>query len=68
MLCKQKQYFRFTFDIFRQSRRSFTQKRHLEDLKQIYDLLKEETLSNRKLVFMNSKTLNISRSFNNFVL
>jgi len=45
MLCNRKQYFRFTVDFFRQSRRSFTPKRHLEDLKQIYDLLKEETLS-----------------------
>lgn len=45
MLCNHKHYFRLSFDLFRQSRRSFTPKRHLEDLKQIYELLKDETLT-----------------------
>jgi hypothetical protein len=45
MLCNHKQYFRFIIGIFNQSRRSFTQTRQLEDLKQIYELLKQDTAS-----------------------
>ncbi|CAF2517704.1 unnamed protein product [Rotaria sp. Silwood2] len=45
MLCCHKQYFPLVTIIFYQSRRSFTQTRKLKDLQQIYELLKEESLS-----------------------
>lgn len=51
MLCNHKQYFRLITGTFYQSRRSFTQTRQLDDLKQIYDLLKEESLS--KILILN---------------
>jgi hypothetical protein len=43
MVHNHKQYFRSIAGIFYQSRRSFTQLRQLEELKQIYELLKEES-------------------------
>ncbi len=51
MLCHHKQYFRLITGIFRQSLRSFTQIRQLEDLKQIYVLLKEESFCNALVCF-----------------
>jgi hypothetical protein len=45
MWCNHKQYFQLTIGIFYQSRRSFTHPiRQLEELKQIYDLLKVQSL------------------------
>ncbi len=44
MLCMRTQYYRLITDIFIPPRRSFTQTRQLEDLQQLYELLKHETL------------------------
>jgi hypothetical protein len=44
MLFIRSQYYRFIPDIFTSSRRSFTQTRQLEDLQQLYQLLKHESL------------------------
>ncbi|CAF3619608.1 unnamed protein product [Rotaria sordida] len=45
MLCCHKQYFQLIRVLFYQSRRSFTPTRQLNDLQQIYELLKQESLS-----------------------
>lgn len=45
MLCNPKQYYRSIGTIFHHSRRSLFQTRQLEDLKQLYELLKEESAS-----------------------
>ena len=44
--------YRTFFDLFHQSRRSFTQPRQLDDLQRLYQLLKEESLSKRKTIFL----------------
>jgi hypothetical protein len=53
MLCNHKQYFRLIIGIFYQSRRSFTQTRQLEDLKQIYELLKVDPACKNSIFFLN---------------
>ncbi|CAF1213104.1 unnamed protein product [Rotaria sp. Silwood1] len=45
MLCSHKQYFQLFTLIFHQPRRLFTSSHQLEDLQQIYELLKEESLA-----------------------
>lgn len=44
MLYIRTQYYRLLTEMFIQPRRSFTQKRQLEELQQLYDLLKNESL------------------------
>jgi hypothetical protein len=51
MLFIRSQYYRFVPEIFIPPRRSFTQTRQLEDLQQLYELLKHESLC-KKFFFL----------------
>ncbi len=52
MLCMRTQYYRLITDIFIPPRRSFTRIRQLEDLQQLYELLKYETLCKVEFSFV----------------
>lgn len=44
MIFNRGKYYRFLSEIFIQQRRSYTEKRELEELRRLYDLLKHESL------------------------
>jgi hypothetical protein len=53
MLYRRAHYYRLITEAFNQPRRSFTQIRQLEDLQQLYELLKHESLCKTSFFFLN---------------